>query len=192
VLAGQAGDQTFAGAATLRIPPANADYDLAFDDVAGDETFYVLASPRPLSETDAEAAALVQRMRSGEPITAAVDTGRSPAADAGAVATTTTPDAAMPRDAAMPSDTAMPSDAAIPTEAASPPDAAIVGAPVRPVETAHVQATRAGAGARSGMSGPVAFGARGIERRQKTARKIVVDADAGNVVVFPYSIVHAP
>jgi hypothetical protein len=45
---------------------------------------------------------------------------------------------------------------------------------------------------RSGLSAPIALRPRGIERRQKKQAKIVVDADAANVVVFAYEIDHRP
>ena len=173
VLAGQAGDQTFAAGGPMQIPPANAEYDLAFDDTTGAETFYVIASPRPLSETDAEAAAIMERVRSGEPLVAPA----APAIDAGVAA-------APPIDAPAPAPIAE-----LPPPA---PDAGVAATKLpdtHKAATTRVATTTTGATA-SGLGAPVAFRARGIERHQKVPKKIIVDADAGNVVVFPYSIDH--
>lgn len=63
LLAPDGGDVAFSAGETVRLPPADADYELYLDTDTGVETLVIMASPRPIAELDTDAGDVVDEAR---------------------------------------------------------------------------------------------------------------------------------
>jgi hypothetical protein len=164
VLVGLDSDHVTATTGTAWVPPKDADYEVGFDEIPGKEQLYVIASPRPLGEIDAQAYALVRKNREPAPAPALAPPPTAPAIAA---------------DPPPPPTTTPPID---------PPPPATTPAPVTTTHAVGRASTPPRAS--GGMQAPVGLTIRGAMRKQKATAKLVVDADRDNVVVFPYDVDH--